>query len=123
VTRDRQQRRIRYAIATALALFISGGCGTITSLQTNEPFPNVIYGGTYLSLQGHATILDVPFSAVADTLVLPYTIPRTIYNCNHPEEPPNEDTTSEVRTQPMMPTRGKLDTDAPDTGEKNLRHQ
>jgi len=33
-------------------------------------------------------VLDVPFSAVADTLVLPYTIPRTLYIYAHPESRP-----------------------------------
>ena len=27
---------------------------------------------------------DVPFSFIADTIVLPYTIPRTLYNRKHP---------------------------------------
>ena len=31
----------------------------------------------------HGTQIDVPFSLVTDTVLLPYTIPRTIYNYNH----------------------------------------
>lgn len=76
-----------FTIASTLSLVLSG-CGTIESLRSNEPFPNVVYGGTYLSLHGHVTQFDAPFSLVADTVVLPYTIPRTIHNRHHPEDQP-----------------------------------
>ena len=58
------------------------GCGTFVTLGDNEKWNNQIYAGTRASAQGHATQLDVPFSIIMDTVVLPYTIPRTIYNKN-----------------------------------------
>lgn len=60
------------------------------TLSDNKQWPNQIYAGTRASLYGHATQLDVPFSLVLDTVVLPYTIPRTTYNMNHKEESSNE---------------------------------
>jgi len=43
-----------------------------------------IYAGTRAAAYGsHGTQIDVPFSLVTDTVVLPYTIPRTIYNYTH----------------------------------------
>jgi len=60
------------------------GCGTISTLGNDRTWPNQVYGGTRASAGGHATQLDVPFSLVGDTLVLPYTIPRTIHNQKHP---------------------------------------
>ena len=62
-----------------LACFCSG-CGTLVTLTDNKEWPNQIYAGTRASANGHATQIDVPFSLIADTVVLPYTIPRTIYN-------------------------------------------
>ena len=76
-----------------LLLLSCGGCGTGYSIESNEPFPNIIYGGTRSDLaSAHLSfVADVPFSLVADTVVLPYTIPRSIYNANHPEEKPQYD--------------------------------
>jgi len=70
-------RNIALVIVSSLLL---SGCGTIWALSNNEQWPNQIYAGTRASATGHSTQLDVPFSLIADTLVLPYTIPRTIYN-------------------------------------------
>jgi predicted Zn-dependent protease/uncharacterized protein YceK len=63
----------------ALTLLCTG-CGTLTTLGDNERWPNQIYAGTRAALNGHGTQLDAPLSFIADTLVLPYTIPRTLYN-------------------------------------------
>lgn len=73
--------------------FGAGGCGTAHAVASNSPFPNQIYGGVRCELNepNVLTFYDIPFSAVADTLVLPYTIPRTLYNCAHPECRPRYD--------------------------------
>ena len=63
-----------------LSACLCSGCGTIVTLSHNQEWPNQIYAGTRASANGHVTQIDVPFSLIADTLVLPYTIPRTIYN-------------------------------------------
>ena len=54
------------------------------SISENEPFPNIVYGGTRLTLNSHEAAL-APIAFVLDTLALPYTIPKTLYNNNHPE--------------------------------------
>ncbi len=68
------------AAATAAACL---GCGTLFTLTHNKQWPNQIYAGTRAAAAGHSTQIDIPFSLVADTMVLPYTIPRTIYNYTH----------------------------------------
>jgi uncharacterized protein YceK len=62
---------------------LSYGCGTMVTISDNKQWPSQIYAGTGAAAQGHGTQIDVPFSLVADTLFLPYTIPRTIYNYTH----------------------------------------
>lgn len=62
-------------------LVTTAGCATIVTLQ--EDGRNKIYSGTLRHFDlacAHATCLDFPFSLVADTVILPYTIPLTIYN-------------------------------------------
>lgn len=63
-----------------IVVFLCQGCGTLVALSDNKQWPNQIYAGTRASYQGFHTQLDVPFSCIMDTVVLPYTIPRTIYN-------------------------------------------
>lgn len=63
------------------------GCGTIMTIvgdaQTGCRL-NLLYSGTRFSFTNvHGGIVDVPFSLVADTVTLPYTIPRTIWNYYH----------------------------------------
>ncbi len=68
----------------AATITMSLGCGTLVTLSDNKSFPNQIYAGTRAMLFGRGcTQIDVPFSIVADTIVLPYTIPRTVYNYTH----------------------------------------
>jgi uncharacterized protein YceK len=60
------------------------GCGTIGTLTEHEP-RNKVYSGVAADFSsswtfGHVGILDWPFSLAADTLMLPYTIPKTIIN-------------------------------------------
>lgn len=74
-------RRLRAALATcALAL---SGCGTLANTFEEEP-KNKIYVGVRQDLTGwtfaHGGFIDLPFSFVADTILLPYTIPKTIAN-------------------------------------------
>ena len=85
----------------ALVVVCLPGCMTITSRQESNPDPTV-YSGTFIDLQaigfpvfvavGQADpaglayypmflwvgLLDLPFSFVADTLLLPITIPEQI---------------------------------------------
>ena len=68
-----------------LVCFCSG-CGTLVTLTDNKEWPNQIYAGTRAAANGHATQIDVPFSLIADTVVLPYTIPRTIYNLSQRDD-------------------------------------
>jgi uncharacterized protein YceK len=72
-----------------MAFYLSG-CGTMASIEQDEPYPNIVYGGLRNELNPVSphTCLDIPFSTVADTLVLPYTIPRSIHNHQHPEDRP-----------------------------------
>ena len=53
------------------------GCGTLnTTADPNSKFG--IYSGTKASAEGNATQWDVPFSLVADTILLPITIPLEV---------------------------------------------
>jgi len=44
---------------------------------------NLLFSGTRAVAMNVHMILDTPFSLVADTIALPYTIPRTIWNYYH----------------------------------------
>lgn len=89
-------RRIILLLAS-LILISAAGCGTIYSIGHNEPFPNIVYGGMHYT--GHE-ILDIPLCAIGDTVALPYTIPRSIYNSHHPEDRPKEDAPNTPATAP-----------------------
>jgi uncharacterized protein YceK len=69
-------------LALFLALALSG-CATMANTFEAEP-PNKVYVGVRQDLTGwtfiHGGFLDLPFSFVADTILLPYTIPKTIVN-------------------------------------------
>ena len=67
-------------IAPILAAFVVSGCATIGTLAENET-KNKIYSGTIRHAElkcAHGVCLDFPFSLLADTLVLPITIPWTL---------------------------------------------
>lgn len=67
---------------------LTTGCSTLFNISGDEP-PNKIYVGTRSTLRNpHGALLDLPFSFVLDTILLPYTIPVTIYNSikNKPPE-------------------------------------
>jgi uncharacterized protein YceK len=66
------------------------GCSTISTVKEREPRCK-IYSGTRLNFSSswvfvHVGLLDWPFSLVADTIALPYTIPKTIRNFEQPDE-------------------------------------
>jgi uncharacterized protein YceK len=70
----------------ALAL---SGCATIGTL--GEPQTrNKVFSATIKDIQlecAHGSCLDLPFSPAADTVVLPATIPWSIYNVFHEANP------------------------------------
>lgn len=78
-------------LLTAVCIIVAGilvGCATQTVLD-EEDTKNKIYCGTirHFDTTGwYDTIYDLPFSFVADTLLLPYTIPKTIINYQSQEE-------------------------------------
>lgn len=76
------RRSIRLAAVLCL-LPVLAGCGTLANSFEEEP-KNKIYVGVRADLNewtlAHGGFLDLPFSLVLDTLLLPYTIPKTIAN-------------------------------------------
>lgn len=68
--------------ATSLAFALSG-CATLANTFKDEP-KNKIYVGVRQDFNGwtfaHGGFIDWPFSLVLDTILLPYTIPVTIWN-------------------------------------------
>jgi uncharacterized protein YceK len=91
------QQSLVFTLVAIFLLQAASGCGTIASIDQNEPFPDIVYGGVQneLSPVSPHTVLDIPFSAIADTIVLPYTIPQSFYNEDHPEEKPTYDKNGE----------------------------
>ncbi|UVT20130.1 MAG: YceK/YidQ family lipoprotein [Nitrospira sp.] len=78
-------RALRFLGAVAFCLLLSG-CGTIKTLHKDAKYEcheDMFYSGTRVGPMSLQKILDTPFSLVADTLVLPYTIPRSIWNYHH----------------------------------------
>jgi uncharacterized protein YceK len=64
-------------------LFILIGCGTFGTviIEDNKECKSLIYSGTRAMSQGNPHsmfFIDIPFSFVADTILLPYTIPATL---------------------------------------------
>ena len=79
--------KLRIIIAGAL-LPLFAACSTIGTLGENET-RNKIYSGTVRQWElgcAHGTCLDFPFSLVADTLLLPFTIPWTVVNLSNEGE-------------------------------------
>lgn len=74
--------RLMPVLALALVLALSG-CGTLANTFEEEP-KNKIYVGVRQDFTGwtfaHGGFVDWPFSLVLDTILLPYTIPKTIAN-------------------------------------------
>ena len=79
-------------VGLLIVLLLFTSCGTIATLQADADSDcrlNLLYSGTRASATAaHGSLwLDIPFSVVADTLVLPYTIPRTVWNYYHRPTP------------------------------------
>ncbi len=72
-------------ITLSVVSTLLAGCGTLaTAGGKKEEFG--VYSGTKRSLEnGSHTLLDVPLSAVADTLLLPVTVTRAALGSSHPE--------------------------------------
>jgi uncharacterized protein YceK len=79
------------------ALITLSGCATLATLSEDET-KNKIYSGTIRHIElkcAHATCIDAPFSLVLDTLLLPFTIPKTIWNSSKSEGKNKSDGSSE----------------------------
>src|SRR5574341_488872 len=75
-------------IATCIALLALSGCATTATLTEPET-NNKIFSGTIRHIElkcAHATCLDMPFSLLADAVLLPVTIPWTAYNFSRSNE-------------------------------------
>ena len=89
--------KLIFCILLPLTVLLSSGCGTVKCLtssgqwnplyQTKPPPSNAVYGGARWDLKDNPSdiafwdlmndiqrFLDLPFSFVADTVVLPYTL-------------------------------------------------
>jgi uncharacterized protein YceK len=74
----------RYIVGIVLLSGWLHGCATIFTVTEEKP-RNKIYSGTMASFSNswwfiHGGIFDWPFSLVLDTVLLPYTVPKTIVN-------------------------------------------
>lgn len=72
---------MRYFMLMLCALYMAG-CTTIDTIS-DKNVNNKIFSGTIRHVElacGHAVCIDAPFSFVADVVLLPVTIPWSIYN-------------------------------------------
>ncbi|MCL1038241.1 YceK/YidQ family lipoprotein [Shewanella submarina] len=75
------------AILSAL-LISTFGCTTIDTV-TDDKIENKVYSGTAKHIDlgcGHGVCIDAPFSFVLDTILLPATIPVTLYKVSKSDE-------------------------------------
>lgn len=74
-------------------MFLLTGCGTMcTAMEDGKGCAKLApYSGTKAAAQGHGTQWDIPFSLVADTLLLPITIPKAILDSASTKEPENSE--------------------------------
>lgn len=66
-------------LALLSIVICSAGCGTLmTAVEDGrgEHWRFSPYSGTRISAGGHSTQIDLPFSLMADTMLLPITIPK-----------------------------------------------
>ncbi len=61
-----------------LAAGLLADCGTLYTATAEKCGSLYPYSGTAAAARGHATQLDVPFSLIADTLLLPYSLPKSL---------------------------------------------
>ena len=81
-----------------LSLLVLSGCATSVTLSEPQT-KNKIYSGTIRHFElkcAHGTCLDFPFSLIADTILLPYTIPKTAVSFITNE---NNDTSNQAEDQ------------------------
>jgi len=69
---------VAHRVFLSALLLSTASCGTICTMTDPQCGPFGPYSGTRASMQGHATQLDVPFSVVLDTLLLPVSIPAGV---------------------------------------------
>ena len=95
---------MRYIILV-LAIPFFASCGTLcTAIDDGKGCPKLApYSGTRASAQGHSTQLDVPLSFIADTLLLPITIPKMLLDSQHPDKSP--DSSSQTQQKPSEPSQ------------------
>ena len=67
-------RRFLRLIALSCLLALTA-CGTLCTLSEPQCGPFGPYSGTKASARGHGTQIDIPFSLVFDTILLPVSIP------------------------------------------------
>ena len=68
---------MRTIIAILVSSCLATGCGTLVTATSDDCGSLQPYSGTRAGLGPH-TLLDVPFSFVADTVLLPITVPKAI---------------------------------------------
>lgn len=89
------QKAARLFVATATLLL--SGCMSLGGTFIDEDKCNKVYAGTRIDIEcltsgGHnianapVCLVDLPFSAIADTVFLVYTVPVSISSCNKNSE-------------------------------------
>lgn len=69
-------------VAYFIMLVVLSGCVSIGTLGEKE-YNNKVFSGTIRHIElgcGHGVCVDAPFSLVTDVVLLPVTIPWSIYN-------------------------------------------
>jgi len=92
-----QYERLIAKILFCICIILSQGCGTISTLSSNdstESYSQYVYSGTHYDIElikdCHPTdhtpgllkvfpVIDVPFSCILDTVLLPLTFPAEIF--------------------------------------------
>lgn len=93
---------LRKNIALVLMPMLLMGCATAITLSEPET-RNKVYSGTVRQVDlgcAHGTCLDFPFSLIADTLLLPITIPWTLVNFADGKSETSGTTTSQRSSTP-----------------------
>jgi uncharacterized protein YceK len=85
-------------ISLALILLGASSCGTICTVVAKDCGPFGPYSGTRASAQGHATQLDVPLSFIADTALLPVSVPVAVMRAIHRRKAHAPATSGESKT-------------------------
>lgn len=87
---------------SALPVLITG-CTTLITLSEAET-KNKIYSGTIRQADlkcGHGTCFDFPFLLIADTALLPVTIPWTVFNLASGDTTSNREGRNNIATLPL----------------------